>query len=267
MKRREFLKTSVVATGLASLGATALSPATAVAAAGGKQEYYELRRYRLKSADAGALLEGYLEKAALPAWNKLGIKPVGVFKEKETKEPAVFVLLPHANVETLVRLNDELLKDRTYQSAGAEYLQTAKTNPGFERIDSWLLLAFAGMPRIELAAHSKEKTPSRLFELRTYESYSEAKAARKVDMFNDGEIDIMREVGLAPVFFGAGLVGPNLPHLTYMTSGASEEAHKQHWEAFGKHPKWDQMKNDPKYADTVSKITKWMLYPTSYSQI
>ena len=77
----------------------------------------------------------------------------------------------------------------------------------------------------------------------------------------------MCEVGLAPVFFGAGLVGPNLPHLTYMTSGASEEAHKQHWDAFGKHPKWDQMKNDPKYADTVSKITKWMLYPTEYSQI
>lgn len=267
MKRREFLKNSLLVTGLATAGAATLAPAAVNAAARGKQEYFELRRYRLKSAEAGGMLERYLEQAALPAWNRLGVKPVGVFQERETKEPAVFVLLPHANVETLVGLNDRLAKDKKYQAAGAEYFQTAKNNPGFERIDSWLLLAFAGMPRIELAAHSRDKVPSRLFELRTYESYSEAKAARKVDMFNDGEIDVMREVGLAPVFFGAGLIGGNLPHLTYMTSGASEQAHKQHWDAFGKHPKWDQMKNDPKYADTVSKITKWMLYPTPYSQI
>ena len=36
----------------------------------------------------------YLENAALPAWNRLGIKPVGAFTERDSKEaPAVYVLI------------------------------------------------------------------------------------------------------------------------------------------------------------------------------
>jgi len=106
-----------------------------------------------------------------------------------------------------------------------------------------------------------------MFELRTYESYSESKAAKKVEMFNAGEVETMHEVGLAPIFFGQALIGSNLPHLTYMLSAENEEAHKQHWGAFGKHPVWMKLRDDPQYADTVSKITNWFLLPTTYSQI
>ena len=89
----------------------------------------------------------------------------------------------------------------------------------------------------------------------------------KVEMFNSGEIDVMRETGLGPVFYGQALIGPNLPHLTYMLSAEDQDSHKKHWDAFGKHATWDKMKNDPKYADTVSKISTHFLVPTSYSQI
>ena len=77
----------------------------------------------------------------------------------------------------------------------------------------------------------------------------------------------MRSVGLGPIFFGQALIGPNLPHLTYMLSAESQDAHKNHWGAFGKHPVWNKLKNDPQYADTVSKITNRFLIPTPYSQI
>jgi hypothetical protein len=126
--------------------------------------------------------------------------------------------------------------------------------------------AFGGIPRMEIPSYSAEKKP-RMFELRTYESYSEAKALKKIDMFNDGEIDVMREVGLAPVFFGQALIGANLPHLTYMLSAENREAHNQHWAAFGKHATWKKMSSDPQYADTVSKIVNRFLAPTTYSQI
>ena len=157
-------------------------------------------------------------------------------------------------------------QDPEYLKAGAEYLQTPKSNAAFERIDSWLMLAFAGMPKVELAAYSRERK-ARMFELRTYESYSEVKALKKVEMFNSGEIETMREVGLAPVFYGQALTGANLPHLTYMLSAEDEEAHKKHWAAFGSHPVWNKLKNDPQYADTVSKIYNRFLVPTAYSQI
>ena len=106
-----------------------------------------------------------------------------------------------------------------------------------------------------------------MFELRSYESHSELKAIKKVEMFNAGEIELFRQVGLGPVFYGQALIGSNLPHLTYMVSAENPEAHKKHWDAFRASPIWDKLKNDPQYADTVSKIDSRFLVPTSYSQI
>lgn len=260
MKRREFLKTSLAVSALAGVSLTAAEPK-------GPQEYYELRVYRLGKDSQGELLHSYLEKALLPGLNRLGVKPVGVFTEPEPKEgPAVYVLIPYASLETAAGVAAQLKADAEYMRAGSDYIQRPKDKPGFDRIDSWFLRAFAGIPKLEIPAFSRDKKP-RLFELRIYESYSEAKAQKKVDMFNDGEIDIMRETELAPVFFGQALIGDDLPHLTYMLSAENMEAHKQHWSAFGKHPDWKRMSSDPQYADTVSKIRNYFLQPTAYSQI
>jgi hypothetical protein len=274
MKRREFLKTSMAASALAGLNSATLSGAAD--SAGAAREYYELRVYHLKSGAGRTLLDGYLQKAAIPAWNRLGAKNVGVFVQQERSgsatgteardTDAVWVLIPYPSPNAIAEAANQLATDTELQKAGAEYLQSAKEHPAFERIDSWLMLAFAGMPRLELAAYSRDMKP-RMFELRTYESHSEVKALKKVEMFNSGEIETMRQVGLAPVFYGQALIGKNLPHLTYMVSAEDEAAHKQHWSDFGKHPVWNKLKNDPQYADTVSKITNWFLVPTSYSQI
>ncbi len=265
MKRRDFLKTSLAASALATL-----SPRTGAAAAEAKsaeREYYEWRAYRSKAGADHALLDGYLEKAAIPALNRIGSKPIGVFTEIEPKEdPAVFVLIPHASLDAFAASAGKLNADAAYLKDGAEYLQTAKQNPAFVRIDSWLLRAFAGIPKIEQPAYSRERRP-RIFEARTYESHSEVKAQKKVDMFNDGEIDIMRDVGLGPIFYGQALIGSNLPHLIYMLSGETRDLHKQHFSAFGKDPRWKKMSADPQYADTVSKITSRLLQPAAYSQI
>jgi hypothetical protein len=268
MKRREFLKNSLAASTLMGLAyASSRTEADAAVHHGGKQEYYELRAYRLKTGSNHELLDRYLEQAAIPAWNRLGIKSVGVFTEIEPKgNPSAFVLIPYVSVDLFAKAAERINADKDYQKLGADYLQSPKTNPAFERIDSWLLLAFAGMPKLEQPLYSKEKRP-RIFEIRTYESHSELKALKKVEMFNSGEIDLMHEVGLGPIFFGQALIGPNLPHLTYMLSAENQDEHKKHWSTFGSHPTWNKMKNDPQYADTVSKITNWMVAPTPYSQI
>jgi hypothetical protein len=175
-------------------------------------------------------------------------------------------LIPHPSLESFSTAWSKLNADAEYQKAGANYLQTAKDNPAFERIDSWLLLAFSGMPRLEVPELTREKK-QRVFEMRTYESYSEVKALKKVQMFNSGEIEVMKEVKLSPVFYGQALIGRDLPHLTYMLCGENKDLHKKHFGDFGKHPTWDKLKNDPEYADTVSKIISRYLEPVSYSQI
>lgn len=261
MKRRDFLKATATVSALAGLAAI---PASAGQTG---RDYYELRAYHLKDAAKASLLLNYLENAALPALNRLGIQPVGVFTEIEPKDaPTVFTLLPSQSLETLASNTLKLNADADHVKAGAEYLNATKNDPSFLRIDSWFLLSFAGMTKLELPAYSKERK-ARIFELRTYESPSELKAQNKVDMFNAGEIDVMHEVGLAPIFYGQALVGPNLPHLTYMTSGENLDVHKTHWDGFGAHPTWKKLIGDAKYADNVSKITKWMLKPAGFSQI
>lgn len=260
MKRRDFIKGTLAASALAGLS-------TPAAEAKGPQEYYQLRVFRLKKDADATLLHNYLEKAVVPAFSRMGLKPVGVFTEADSsKDPAIFVLIPYPNLEAFSSVTARLKADSEYRSAGEEYLQRPPDKAVFTRIDSWFLRAFAGMPKIELPEYSREKK-ARIFELRTYESYSEAKALKKVDMFNEGEIDIMREVGLGPVFFGQALIGANLPHLTYMLSAESRDAHKQHWGAFGKNPAWKKMSGDAQYKDTVSKIYNHFLEPTAYSQI
>lgn len=271
MQRRQFLKTTLTASAVASaaltLSTSSASAAAANAGPNGDREYYELRAYRLKAGAPSTLLDAYLEKALIPALNERGIAHVGVFTEPEAKDgPAVWVLIPHPSLESVASVAATLNRDAKVQSAGAEYLQTPKATPGFERIDSWLLLAFTGMPKHELTANTASRGP-RIFEMRSYESFSELKALKKMDMFNDGEIEVMKEVGLAPVFFAQALTGKDLPHLTYMTSATDRDAHKLHWAAFGKHPVWVKLRNDPQYADTVSKNTSRFLVPTAYSQI
>ena len=276
MKRREFIKTSVAASTIAGLGPLGLNASAAERAGGRNREYYELRGYRLKGEANRGLLDAYIEKAAIPALNRLGVKPVGVFvQQARTEAPAptevrdsstVWVLRTYPSLEVFAQATARLSADPEYQKAGAEYLNSPKSNPAFDRIDSWLMLAFAGLPKLELPAYCREKKP-RMFELRTYESHSELKALKKVEMFNSGEIDVMREVGLGPIFYGQVLIGRDLPHLTYMVSGENREAHNKHWDAFRASPTWDKLKNDPQYADTVSKIYNRFLVPTSYSQI
>jgi len=276
MKRREFIKSSVAASTITAMSLETFNVNAAERNPSGTQEFYELRAYRLKSGANFNLLEAYLEHAAIPGYNKLGIKPVGVFKQMERPgSPApteagdansLFVLLPYPSLESFSTAAARLYGDETFQQAGSEYLKSAKSNPAFERIDSWLLQAFAGMPKLEQPVYSREKK-ARIFELRTYSSHSELKALKKVEMFNSGEIEVMHEVGLGPVFFGQALIGPGLPHLTYMLSAENEEAHKKHFAAFGKHPTWNKLKNDRQYDDTVSKIVSRFLAPTSYSEI
>ena len=48
---------------------------------------------------------------------------------------------------------------------------------------------------------------------------------------------------------------------------ADDVAREKAWAAFREHPEWVRMRDDPRYADTVSSIDSSLLRPTDYSQI
>ena len=86
-------------------------------------------------------------------------------------------------------------------------------------------------------------------------------------MFDDGETQLMREAKLGPIFFGRTLAGPDSPNLIYMVGAENKKAHKKHWKAFFASEGWKGMKDLPEFANTVSKVRKWQLKPTSFSQL
>jgi hypothetical protein len=275
--RRAFLRTSLVASATTAALAAGLEAAAADKSSASAHDYYELRAYRLKPGASSALLDGYLAKAFIPALNQRGVKNVGVFTELQVDKKAVtskpladspiWVLIPHASLESFVKVGSDLNTDAAVQAAGADYLTVPKASPVFDRIDTWLYRAFQGMPRMELAAFSKNRVPTRVFEMRDYESHSELAALSKMAMFDNGEIPIMKDLGMSPLFFGQGLAGPNLPHLRYFTSGPDLATHLGGWAKFGPDPRWKAMSADPQYKGNTSKNTARFLTPTDYSQI
>ena len=270
MKRRNFLRASLLSTSLASL-----LPFTSRAAAGSEdqkkssQEFYELREYTFKNRDQQKLVEAFYKDAAIPAFNRLGIKPVGVFREQILKEqspegqPKLYVLIPYKTADQFTQVLEKLGKDVAYKKAGAAYLTAPATAPAYERIQSSLMKAFAYMPKLEVPEKKQ-----RMFELRRYESHSETAGKKKIEMFNEGgELAIFRRVGLDPVFFGETIIGEKLPNLTYMITFDDMAEHDRNWKLFGEDPEWNRIKDLPEYADTVSNISRTYLEPTDFSQI
>jgi hypothetical protein len=98
MKRRDFLKHSSLAGGAMLAG-----PSAAALAQEPVREFYELRTYEMQTGNRKAVLHDYLEKACLPAWNRLGIKPVGVFTVLSGANAlSLYVLVPHPELASLV---------------------------------------------------------------------------------------------------------------------------------------------------------------------
>ena len=264
MKRRTFVKSSALLASLAGIGPSAAQAASSQSS--GKAQYYELRLYTIKTDQQKTLVDNYWREAAVPALNRLGIKPVGVFEDVNPEVKNLYVLIPYDSIEAFSTVQSRLAGDAAYRTAGAPYLDAPKSEPAYERIDSSLSIAFEGMKKLEIPPSLEGNKPW-VFELRTYESSSEPKGANKVAMFNAGEIELMHQVGLSPVFFGQTVLGGRLPNLVYMVSGEDKDAHKVHWKAFFDAPVWKKLIGDSQYKDNVSKVTSVFLKRTSASQI
>lgn len=265
MKRREFLKTSSLAGG-AVLSSWAAGDA--LAQGGGAREFYELRVYEMPTGNRKAVLNEYLEKAYIPAMNRLGGSPVGVFQVVSGSNALnLFVLTPYPDLAAFAAAPSKLAADAEYQKAAAAYLSTSIDNPAYTRFESTLLWAFKDLPRVRIPAETPGNKP-RIFELRMYESHNETAAVKKIEMFNEGgEIAIFDKVGLRSVFFGQTLIGQRQPNLVYMTVHQDMTAREKTWDAFRNSPDWKALSSNPTYANTVSATTVIFLRPAAYSQI
>jgi hypothetical protein len=258
MRRRKFIENAALTSTALLLGQSALAGAEKA-----KKELYEWREYEIRFGSSQATLHEYLEKSLIPALNKYGVKTVGVFKEIGKTEPAkVYVLIAYPSFEEYLSINTNVKKDDAFLKSSEAWNKVPADKPIYNRVNTSLLLAFDGLPALKVPA--KE---TRIFELRTYEGYSEDAVARKVKMFNEEEFPIFYRTKLNPVFFGEAIAGPALPCITYMITFKNMEERDKNWAAFGADADWKRISSDPKYANTVSNIRRIFLEPLSYSQV
>ena len=233
-----------------------------------KQEYFVLKIFRINSPAQEGMLDSFLKDAYLPALHRAGIPKAGVFKPVESDTAygkLVYLFIPFKSVDQYLGLADILEKDRTYQQSGKSFLDAEYSNPPYARCETVLMKAFAFMP--EFRAPSYTNPPSeRIYELRSYESATEAKALKKIQMFNEGgEMKLFEDLKFNPVFFGQVLIGSHMPNLMYMTTFSDMATHDERWKTFGSSDVWKKLSGMDEYKNTVSKANPYLLHPTSYS--
>ena len=265
MERRHFLASSVAASALAV--AAGVSAQTSAPPPG--REFYQLRRYRLRSGPQTKLTESYFSDAMIPALARMGMGPVGAFQlDFGPETPVFYLLIPGPAAGVLAEVDLRLAEDAAFMKAAEPFWNSTAASPAFERVESSLLAAFAGWPKIT-PPPARAAKGKRIFQLRTYESPSYGEHVRKVEMFHSGEFGIFVKAGCKPVFFGDTLVGSRLPNLTYMLSFTDQAELESGWTTFRSDPDWKRLSASPRYAydQIVTNITNLILSPLSCSEI
>lgn len=209
----------------------------------------------------------FLTQIWLPASKRAGAGPVGLFTQTIGEQsPAILTLATYAGLADFERTQKALESDREYRKAAEEFY--GRRGLAYQRLESSLLRAFEGMPKVEPPPTAGREAP-RIFELRTYESDNPLTLRRKIDMFEQGEIALFRRLGMLPVFFGETLIGPRMPNLTYMLAFDSLAARENAWQRFAQDPEWQKMRVKPGWADAeiVSNISTAVLRPLQGSDI
>ncbi|OFY66603.1 MAG: hypothetical protein A2V64_13480 [Bacteroidetes bacterium RBG_13_43_22] len=84
-------------------------------------------------------------------------------------------------------------------------------------------------------------------------------------MFNKGEITLFQSLGFNAVFYGEVMMGCRKPDLMYMITFQDMATHDEKWQTFRNSEEWKKMSGLKEYENTVSRISRYLLSPTSYS--
>ena len=245
--------------------AGALSGGGAAAAETAKQQYFELHWFHLRNGAQTQRTQEFFATVYAPALRRLGLPPVGFFQPVIGEgSPFWLVLLTLPTLDAIETVSQRLAADADYAKSSATYL---RGDPPYERREISLLKAFPGMPNLVLPP--AREGAGHIFEIRTYESNTSATLARKIKMFESGEIGIFQRLGMQPVFFGQTLIGRNMPNLTYMLAYEDMTARDRVWKAFGTDPEWQKLRTMPGNSDAeiVSNISNLIVRPAPFSQI
>jgi len=256
MKRRNFVSASAGV--MMAAAAETDSP---------KNQIFHLVYFYMRTGSQVDRTTQYLANVFLPAARRAGFGTVGFFSPViAPRSPFILSLATYPTFASIENIHNRLAEDKEFAKGWDEYNNIA--DPAYVRMESTMLRAFDRIPALQ-APPNDPKRAARIFELRTYESVNEKASRRKIKMFEDGEAAIFRRLGMLPVFFGRGVVGANLPSLTYMLAFDDLASRERLWRNFGSDPEWQKLRVQPGLSDAeiVSNISSAILRPLPASPI
>lgn len=266
MNRRRFLLREVPATALGL--ATALSVPSLCKPDGGETmtaTYYEFLFLRLQIGAQVNRMLGWLEKRALPLFQKHRFGPSGFFTmEVGPFIPAVFGILSYPSLTDMEAAWGRMDADAEMAAAVAEL---EKDEPAFYREDTTLLRATPFSPPLKPAAPGDPA--HKIFELRIYESPTQRQLGYLHERFAGGEIEIFHKSGIHPVLYADTIIGPNRPNMAYLIPFESEAQREKAWATFRNDPDWQRIRDESirRGGEIVRNVTNMLLVPTSFSMI
>jgi len=227
--------------------------------------YYECSFLRLQNGAQASRMLGWLEKRALPLFQKHRFGPAGFFTmDVGPYLPAVFGFVTFPSLAEMEAAWGRVDADPEWATALAEL---EKGKPAFYREDTVLLRATPFSPPLKPAAPGDPT--HKIFELRIYESPTQRQLGFLHDRFAGGEIDIFHKSGIHPVLYADTIIGPNKPNMAYLIPFESEAHREKAWATFRNDQDWIRIRDDSirRGGEIVRNITNMILTPASFSMI
>jgi hypothetical protein len=227
--------------------------------------YYEFLFLRLQSGTQVAGMLAWLEKRALPLFQKHRFGSTGFFTlEVGPYIPAVFGILTYPTLAEMEAAWRRMDADPEYAAAVAEL---ERDQPAFYREDTVLLRATPFSPALKPAAPGDPQ--HKIFELRIYESPTQRQLGYLHERFAGGEIELFHKSGFYPVLYADTIIGPNKPNMVYLIPFESQAHREKAWAVFRDNPEWQKLRDDSlrRGGEIVRNITNMLLVPTSFSSL
>lgn len=231
-------------------------------------DIYQITVYHFTTAQQEITLDTYLQTALLPALHRKDKKNIGVFKpiaNDTAADKIIYVIVPFKSFDEIQALQKSLDADATYTEAGKAYLTASYQNPPYTRMEEIILKAFPMAPQLTLPQLTSPKE-DHIYELRSYESATEAYHKNKLKMFNEGgEVGIFKKINANAVFYGDVIAGCHMPNLMYLTCYENMADRDAHWKTFSDDSLWKQLNTMDEYKNNVSHADIILMHAASYS--
>ena len=227
MDRRDFLF-SMTGAGFAAQTAAAQSQ-------GRKTHIYKIDYFYYRQGSQATRLHEFLS-SQMPLLTKHS-RTAGVFTAVfAPRTQTTMMISGFTSFDDLLKAGGAVEGDDGYRKGFEQLEQLGKGEPPFDNQQRLLLTATDFSPEYTAPAE-KPKSP-RYFELRVYHSPTVHQLHMLMERFSGAEVAIFHRSGIHPVLYANGMVGPDLPNLTYFMPFATLEDREKAWDAFGKDPEW-----------------------------